>query len=200
MKTVSAAPRDSASMPPAPLPANRSRNARLRMVGSRIANRVCLTRSPSGRVPSPGETRARPRAVPAITRPALPLPMRARAATPPPRPFSGCAGRLGLRHARQPAMGELLLERLHAGPEDARLVEHLLGGGARVHGELAMVISLERGDAQPWQATLDEAQHVTLAPQLPVLLGQLEPVLDRRDGLQPCLRRFVDRVGHQDAE
>ena len=53
-KIAGAAPRDSASMPAAPLPANRSRNAAPRRSGSRIANSVCLTRSPSGRVPAPG--------------------------------------------------------------------------------------------------------------------------------------------------
>ncbi len=55
-----AAPRDSASIPAAPLPAHRSRNAAPGRSGSRIANSVCLTRSASGRVPSPGATRRRP--------------------------------------------------------------------------------------------------------------------------------------------
>ena len=46
--------RDRASMPPAPLPANRSRKRAPGRSGSRIAKSVCLTRSPSGRVPGPG--------------------------------------------------------------------------------------------------------------------------------------------------
>ena len=49
-----AAPRDSASMPAAPEPANRSRTFAPGRSGSRIAKSVCLTRSASGRVPGPG--------------------------------------------------------------------------------------------------------------------------------------------------
>ena len=48
-------------MPAAPLPAHRSRNgARRAGVGSRLAKRVCLTRSLKGRVPSPGAASRRP--------------------------------------------------------------------------------------------------------------------------------------------
>ena len=49
-----AAPRDRASIPAAPLPANRSRTLAPGRSGSRIANSVCLTRSPSGRVAGAG--------------------------------------------------------------------------------------------------------------------------------------------------
>ena len=69
-KVACAAPRDSASIPAAPEPANRSRTRASRRSGSRIAKSVCLTRSPSGRVASPGASSRVPRAVPAMTRPA----------------------------------------------------------------------------------------------------------------------------------
>ena len=59
-KVAWAAPRDSASIPAAPLPANRSRTLAPRRSGSRIAKRVCLTRSPSGRVPAPGASSRMP--------------------------------------------------------------------------------------------------------------------------------------------
>ena len=69
-KTTRAAPRERASMPPAPEPANRSSTVAPRRSGSRIANRVSLTRSASGRVPSPGARSRVPAADPAMTRPA----------------------------------------------------------------------------------------------------------------------------------
>jgi len=64
-----AAPGESASIPPAPEPAKRSRTAAPARSGSRIAKRVCLTRSPRGRVPSPGAVKRVPLAEPAMTRP-----------------------------------------------------------------------------------------------------------------------------------
>ena len=59
-----AAPRDSASIPPAPLPANRSRTRAPSSSGSRIAKSVCLTRSLSGRVPGPGAAAGSPSRIP----------------------------------------------------------------------------------------------------------------------------------------
>jgi hypothetical protein len=47
-------PRDSASIPAAPTPRTGRGRGRPGRSGSRIAKSVCLTRSPSGRVPSPG--------------------------------------------------------------------------------------------------------------------------------------------------
>src|SRR2546423_4829420 len=75
-KTHRPAPREMASIPAAPLPAKRSSTVAPGRSGSTIANSVCFTRSPSGRVPSPGVASRRPRAEPAITRPASATPRR----------------------------------------------------------------------------------------------------------------------------
>src|ERR671918_2317013 len=66
-KSQAAAPRDSASMPPAPVPANRSAHRAPRTRSPRLAKRPPRARSDSGRVP-PGTGGSRfPLAEPAMT-------------------------------------------------------------------------------------------------------------------------------------
>ena len=125
-KTAIRAPRDRASMPAAPLPAKRSRNAPSRMPGSGIANRLCLTRSPRVACPDLGHQAASPCD-------ACDHPARTAADARSGRSFSAIqsrlrgAGRLGLRDAGEPAPGHLVREAVVAGPEVAAvLVEHRL--------------------------------------------------------------------------
>src|SRR6185503_16555459 len=195
-KATRVAPRDRASMPAAPLPAYRSRKARSRSSGSRIANSACFTRSPRGRVASPGPTSRIPRADPAMTRPALVVGRTARFDG---TRTSGGAGRLGLGDAGEPAGCDLSLQGPVARTELALLVEHRLGGGAGLHGQVAMVGALERGNAEAGQAALHEAQHVALAAQLPVTFRELEAVVQLRDRLQPSLGGLVHGIGDQHA-
>src|SRR3954464_3909907 len=157
-KSAEAAPRDNASMPAAPLPANRSRNRAPRRSGSRIANSVCFTRSPSGRVPGPGAARRIARAEPAITRPAA-------------GPDGPSGARRGLAgpHPGEPAVVQLVIEGFETVARPASFVEQGLGVRPRANRELAVLRTRERRDAEGRQAALIEAQHVALTPQLPVL-------------------------------
>src|ERR1035437_8470012 len=113
-KVARAAPRDNASMPPAPDPAKRSSTLAPGKDGSRIANRVCLTRSPRGRVTGPGAARRVPRAVPAITRPAESLIGLA----------SGVGGDVGSRFVGQGFVGAANIGQGH-------VREHLVGPDSR---------------------------------------------------------------------
>src|ERR1035437_7511206 len=140
--TALAAPRDRVSMPPAPEPANRSRTLAPGSFGSRIAKRVCLTRSPIGRVPSPGATSRVPRALPAITRPASLIVDARRAA----RIRGGARGRLGLGEGLacadpgQPTAPKFGPKGLMSPEQRAVLVEELLGNGSGQDGALAIAL------------------------------------------------------------
>src|SRR4029078_9302442 len=182
-----AAPRDRASIPPAPLPANRSRTRAPSSSGSAVAKRVCFTRSLSGLVPGPGARSRIPFADPAITRPASATALRP-------------AGRVAGPDPLEPAPLELAEEgrRLRGAPGVG--VERPLGVVAGALRERDVLAILERGDPQPRQPGLGEAQDVALAAQLEVLLGELEAVADLRDRLQPGLGRLVGRVRDEDAE
>ena len=162
-----------------------------RSSGSRIANRVCLTRSAIGRVPAPG--RAQPDALapcPAITRPA-----------------SATARHGAARRARrpqtraQPAALELAARaasrvRLAAGRVG---VEQRLGVRAGAATRQLATCSRSWSDAtrSRGRPALDEAEHVALAAQLEVLLGELEPVADLGDRLEPGLGDLVGRVARR---
>ena len=132
-KVACAAPRDRASIPAAPLPANRSRNLEPGRSGSRIAKSVCLTRSPSGRVPSPGASSRRPRALPAMTRPASAI----RA------PRHHAARRFGGGDSPQPARFELGLQGRLRRDHPAIRVEEPLRVGAGPDGQVAVGRHLE---------------------------------------------------------
>src|SRR5664279_3754265 len=147
-KTALAAPRERASMPPAPEPANRSRTTAPGKIGSKIAKRVCLTRSPIGRVPSPGATSRVPRALPAMTRPAS-LIVGARRAV---RIGGGIWGssvtsRLGEDLAcadpGQPAGTKFGPKDLMPREQRAVLVEELLGDGSGQDGPLAIALVVQ---------------------------------------------------------
>ena len=172
--TAEAAPRDSASIAPAPLPANRSRTPAPSRPGSRIANRVCLTRSVSGRVPGPGAASRTP------ARRARDDPARA-SATPQAR-ARGVAG----EHAAEPAVGQLRAERRRRSaqpPSSSSSRSARPGRGSRARDARAG----QRRDPQPRQAALGEAQDVALAAQLEVPLRQLEPVRGRGHRLEPLV-------------
>ena len=62
------------------------------------------------------------------------------------------------------------------GVEPARVVEQALGPVPGVGREAAVLLAGERRHPQARQAALGEAQDVTLAAELEVLLGQLEAV------------------------
>src|SRR5262245_4235127 len=138
---------------------------------STMAKSACLTRSLMGRVPGPGPSRRRPPAEPVMTRPA-----------------SGThrlgAGALAGRDVAQPAVAELLGQAGVLDGQAALVVEQLLGHGPAEDGQLLVRLRLQRGESQPGQATLGEAQDVALAAQLPVLLGEQEAVGGGADGLQ----------------
>src|ERR1035437_4748595 len=150
-KTALAAPRDRASMPPAPEPANRSRTLAPGSFGSRIAKRVCLTRSPIGRVPSPGASSRVPRALPAITRPASLIVGARRAVGIRGGVWGGVWGgvcgdgvtsRLGedlaCADSRQPTAPKLGPKGLMSPEQRAMLIEELLGDGSGQDGALAI--------------------------------------------------------------
>ena len=80
------------------------------------------------------------------------------------------------------------------------LVDERLGVLPGDDGELAVVVALERRDAQPREAALGETEDVALAAQLEVLLGQGEPVLRLDQGLQPRPGDRVLRVRDEHAE
>src|SRR3954451_23053097 len=113
------APRLSASMPAAPLPANRSRNGpRSAPAASSAAKSDSLTRSVSGRVPAGGDSRRVPRALPATTRP--------------PSAIGTRFENLARTDALQPARGDLVLQLRELRREPAARVNDLLGHAARV--------------------------------------------------------------------
>ena len=186
-----AAPRDSASMPAAPLPANRSRTRAPRQVRledreQRLLDAVAQRPRPGARAPRAGC----PRAVPAMTRPASAIghgavsparrPRRA-AASPP----SSSAAQRGPR--RSPS---------------APRASSSASACARARTASSRCVGvLERRDAQPRQAALGEAEDVALAAQLEVALGELEAVA--RLGDRACSRACGDLVGRvrdEDAE
>src|SRR5512144_953996 len=138
------APRDSASIPPAPLPANRSRTRAPGRSGSRIAKSVCFTRSAIGRVPGPGARSRIPFADPAITRPASAM-------------GSGAARGLARPDPGQPAGFELAQERCRVRGQPSGRVEERLRVLPRATRERDVLPVLERRDPQPRQAALDEA-------------------------------------------
>src|SRR5262245_42926182 len=145
-----AAPRDSASIPAAPLPAKRSSTRAPSRSGSRIAKSVCFTRSASGRVPGPGARSRIPLALPAMTRPASAIRSGPALGIADPAPF-------------EPAVRQLAEERRGVRPEPAGPVQERLGVLARAAGQRDVLAILERRDAQPGQAGLGQAEDVALA-------------------------------------
>src|SRR5450830_571932 len=134
--TARAEPRDRASIPPPPEPANRSRNLAPGKCGSRIANRVSLTRSPIGRVPSPGASSRVPRALPAITRPASLIDARLRRGL-----GSGGLGEdLSGANPGQPTIAKFGRKGLTTGAQRAVLVKESLGNRSGLDGALAIAL------------------------------------------------------------
>src|SRR5689334_9324366 len=112
------APRLSASMPAAPLPAKRSRNGPSSAPdASSDANNASLTLSAKGRVPSGGASRRKPRAVPATMRPASGICVHL-------QDFSG-------PDPFEPAGHDLALQILIARIEPAVVIDDLLRDGPR---------------------------------------------------------------------
>ena len=183
-----AAPRDSASIPAAPEPANRSRTLAPGRSGSRIAKSVCLTRSASGRVAGPGASSRMPAGRPGDDPAGVPgrrhAPLAGSPAGHPPQPAVVELGGQGRPRRGHPAVG----------------VEQRLGMRSRPDGQLAMLGDLERRDPEAREAALGETEDVALLAQLEVLLGELEPVVRLDDRAQARHRDLVGRVGHQDAE
>ena len=185
------APRESASSPAAPLPANRSRTRASGRSGSRIANSVCLTRSPSGRVSPPGPAMRIPRARPAIDPPGVRHPSSVLVV------LAGLAG----RHAPEPAARQLAAEGVGTGTEVAALIEQRLGMRTRAHGQLpvAPCPGATRHAAGAGRSGRDRGRCPRGAARSRAL-GQLEAVARLGDRLQPGLGHLVGRVGHEDAE
>ena len=168
----------------APLPANRSRTRAPGRSGSRIAKSVCLTRSASGRVPGPGARSRRPAG-------------RARDHPPGVRPRSvdALARRSPGQRPSQP-LCELAAEggaRLGDAAGRPRRAAPRRGAGAPSRARDDRRAGARR-PAAAGKPALGEAEHVALPAQLEVLLGQLEPVAGRCDGLEagPGDRRSVE--------
>ena len=127
---VRAAPRESASMPGRAAAREQVEDRAPGRSGSRIANSVCLTRSPIGRVPAPGPARRIPRARPAMTRPASAIGIGVVVAGRHP-PRCGAASRVELvaRARRRPSISA------------PRVVEQRLRVRPGADGELAMVVA-----------------------------------------------------------
>ena len=70
------------------------------------------------------------------------------------------------------------------------LVEHLLGRDARLGDEVGILHHAQQPQRRP-RAGLRVAEHVALAAQLEVDLGELEAVERRRDGLDALARAGV---------
>ena len=164
-KVACAAPRDNASIPAAPEPANRSSTRRVAQVRfedreerlldpvaqrpRRVAGR--LEPDPAG---GPGDDPA------GVSRPVTSPLAGSPAATRRSQPSSSSAVRAGRGGAIRPVA-----------------VEQRLGMRPRPDRQLAMLGDLERGDPQAREPALGETQDVALLAQLEVLLGEREAVV-----------------------
>ena len=160
--------------------------------GSRIAKSVCLTRSPSGRVPAPGASSR----------------MRARRAGDDPAGVSARVARHdAARRVPRPRGGGASHVRSSAARRRGR------GGSSRPSASSsASAWARARTASSWWSRRLSDAtrspgrplwakpEHVALAAQLEVLLRQLEAVGSLGDGLEPRRGRSRRRVRDQDAE
>ena len=164
-------------MPAAPLPANRSRNAR--------AAQVRLEDREQGLLHAVAE---RPRALARAGRGGSRAPCRRSPGRRQPSPSASSAASPDEIRRSQPASSSWRSASTAIGQRAAR-VEQRLRVRARLDRELAVRRLLERGDPQPRQAALGEAEHVALAAQLQVALRELEPVADLGDRLEPRLGR-----------
>src|SRR4051794_23299729 len=176
-KVAFGAPRLSASIPAAPLPAKRSRNGTghdSTSPDSSAPKRDCLTRSDNGRVPSPGAVSRMPAADPAITRPPSGTD----------RHLVGCQNFAG-SDAREPAVRQLSRERIEPRAEATLLVDEFLGLRPRDQRQFAVMGVGQRGDTKRWKATLLETEHFALAAKLEVLLGQDEAVRELHESVEP---------------
>ena len=79
-------------------------------------------------------------------------------------------------------------------------IEQVLGDLAGLDRELAIRLALQRGHPEARESALFEAQDVTLAPELAILLRQGEPVTLVTNCGQARPRRFVGRIRNEDAE
>ena len=194
------APRDSASIPMAPLPAKRSATAspsRSTMLPStsKIDSR---TRSEVGRVAVPaGARRGRPRQVPAMTR-TRPQRYRRPAARRWPTRRLGGRGQVLSRKAASasPTKSRTSSARLRCEPQGGVLGEQVLGH-LPGRGHQGPVATPQRRQLQIAAALLARAQDRTLAPQLEVDLGQLEAVGAAFQGLEAHRRVGRRRAGEQ---
>ena len=192
------APRDSASMPAGAAARRTGRGSgRPGRSGSRIAKSVCLTRSPSGPRPGPGASSRMLRALPAMTRPGV-----SHAS-----PRGGHEPRRRVRGHEVAEPARLAAPRRAArGPAGRRVqragrVEQRLGVLARARTASAWwsrrVSDATRSPGRPLWA---KPEHVALAAQLEVALGELEPVAQLGDALSRAPAVSSVGVGDEHAE